>query len=379
MMPFRALTVFSVFTVLMTACSSPQPTQDMTLEKPVYQFFDMKELTAAYRRPIEEWPPMELDKGVVVDDLAPITSLPKTRASKEKIALGAQLFFDPRLSSSGQIACASCHDPELGWGDGRRVAYGHKRLQGNRNAMTILNARYFSEHFWDGRAKGLRNQATQPVENPVEMHESIENMLVKLNDIIGYQDQFAELYQVETIEKAHVEDAIASFEETIVSRKSRFDRFMLGDYSRLSDTEIHGLHLYRTKARCIQCHSGALMSDDKYHNIGLSYYGRKYEDLGRYALTQKREDMGAFRTPSLRDLVYTGPYMHNGLFPHLRGVINMYNNGMTIGNKRKPGGPILDPLIQPLELSPSERQALEAFLVSASFRPMRIRPPKLPE
>ncbi|MCV6613635.1 MAG: hypothetical protein OIF35_01575, partial [Cellvibrionaceae bacterium] len=272
------------------------------------------ELIAQYRQAPSHWPALASDPGVSPQELGPLAKLAHPAWQTEAVEqLGKQLFFDPRLSASGQIACASCHDPQLGWADGRRNGFGAQRQTGRRNTMSILNSAYFSRHFWDGRAEGLAAQALGPIENPVEMNAKLEDVLATLNTIPGYRQQFSRAFGIDTIDAPHLGKAIAAFERTVVSRASKFDHFVKGDYQRLSDQEIHGLHLFRTKARCINCHNGPEFSDDKFHNIGLSYYGRFYQDLGRYDITGQEQDKGKFRTPSLRDIAHTGPYMHNGL------------------------------------------------------------------
>ncbi|MBF6057338.1 cytochrome c peroxidase [Thiomicrorhabdus heinhorstiae] len=337
-------------------------------------------------QPINHWP-----KALQSDDLKPLelTSIQQLKASvsseanAQKIALGKQLFFDPRLSQSNQIACASCHDPQQGWADGKRRAFGHDRQQGKRNSMSLMNAAFSERFFWDGRAISLEQQALMPIQDPVEMHAKLDETLGKLNQITGYRQTFADIYANKQadyqISSEHLGDALASFERTLVSKPSRFDRFVEGDYQQLNQQEIHGLHLFRTKARCIQCHQGALFSDNRFHNTGLSYFGRKYQDLGLYDTTGKEADKGKFKTPSLRELKHTGPYMHNGLFPTLSGVLRMYNGGITYGKKLKPGEPALSPLIQPLHLTEKELQDLEAFLLTLSSKTSRyVAPPDLP-
>ncbi|RAV28492.1 hypothetical protein DN748_12790 [Sinomicrobium soli] len=160
--------------------------------------------------------------------------------------------------------------------------------------------------------------------------------------------------------------------------------FIQGDTSRLSDREVLGLHLFRTKARCINCHNSPLFSDNKFHNTGLTYYGRKYEDLGRYGHTGKKEDVGKFRTVTLREVARTAPYMHNGIFPHLRGVINLYDAGMP-RPVRKPHQqrdslfPETSPLLKKLHLTDDEKLSLRAFLLTLTSRARREAPPGLPK
>lgn len=343
-----------------------------------------------YCKKPSEWPTAVQSPLVDHQEIGSINQLKSTlEAQKEetftrKADLGKQLFFDPRLSESNQISCASCHDPQLGWADGRRMAFGHDRQQGTRNTMSLFNAAFTKRLFWDGRSPDLQHQALMPIQDPKEMHASLEEVLNELNQIEGYKQAFSKLYAPnETkyeITSAHVGDALASFEKTILSRPTRFDRFVEGDCDQLTSQEAHGMHLFRTKARCILCHQGPLFSDNRFHHTGLSYFGRKYEDLGQHEATGKKEDKGKFRTPGLRELKHTGPYMHNGLFPHLSGVLNMYNAGMTFRKKLKPGEPALSPLIQPLHLTQKELEALQAFLLALSSKSSRyVAPPELPK
>ncbi|MGP7733109.1 cytochrome-c peroxidase [Oceanimonas smirnovii] len=333
----------------------------------------------AYRQPPVHWPAMN-SSNPSAQELAPLPELPDVPwHTPQTEQLGYQLFFDPRLSDSGQIACASCHDPDLGWADGRRVAIGHNRQAGSRNTMSILNAAYFKQLFWDGRADGLLEQALAPISNPLEMNASLPDVLTRLNAIPGYQDAFAYAFGSERIEAKHLAMALAAFERSVVSRPNRLDNFINGNYQALTDQQIHGLHLFRTQAGCISCHSGALYSDGDFHHTGLSYYHRKYQDTGLEQVTGQAKDRGKFRTPSLRDLAFTGPWMHNGLFPSLRGILNMYNAGMIGRTQLHPELPPLSEHIQPLHLSSAELDALEAFLSTLSRQPYRRPLPTLPD
>ncbi len=347
--------------------------------------YDSDELRQLYSQPTEKWPKPHIDKGVKFEEigLLPEVQFPENNSfSKEKAALGKALFFDPRLSKSGQIACASCHDPDLGWGDGRRVAFGHDRKQGTRNASTILNVGYVDKLFWDGRAHTLEQQALFPIQDHLEMNASPEELEQKLNGIETYQKMFKEVFGSEKITLYRVSQAIATFERTIKSRTSRFDLFLKGKQDALSDTELLGLHLFRTKARCINCHSSPLFSDNQFHNDGFTFFGRTSEDLGRYLITERPEDLGAFRTPSLRDVVFTGPWMHTGTMASLEEIIEMYNLGMPQpipeSAKDRPLLPKSSPLLKPLALSKEEKAALLAFLHAISARPQSINPPDLP-
>jgi len=344
------------------------------------------DLRMLYNKPPADWPAPELDEGIALRELGllPAMAAPgDTPALADRVELGKQLFFDPRLSGSGQIACASCHDPQLGWGDGRRTAIGHDRQTGPRNSQSLLNIGYFEPLFWDGRAETLEEQALQPVVDPLEMHNTLTEAEATLNAIPGYRQAFREVFGVEAIERRQIAQALAAFQRTVVSRQSRFDRFLEGEQDALTDQELAGLHLFRTKARCLNCHNGPEFSDRKFHNLGLHFFGRSLEDLGRYEITGRPEDVGAFRTPGLRDVMFTGPWMHNGLFQEMDSILRMYNAGMPRPKPRaehrdNPLFPTTSPLLKPLRLKPEELTALKAFLGSISTRPRLIQPPTLP-
>ncbi|MFB9863708.1 cytochrome-c peroxidase [Rufibacter immobilis] len=353
------------------------------------QPFTLEQLRQLYSQPTSQWPKPDVDpdiKNFQELGVRPDPKFPKDNPYSEKKAeLGKFLFFDPRLSVSGQIACASCHEPQLGWGDGKQVSLGHDRQPGKRNAMTLLNV-WNNEHlFWDGRANSLEHQVRFPVQDRVEMNHELAQMEKNLNKIKGYQVLFKEAFGKEKFTIQEIAQALTTFERTIVSRKSRFDRFLEGKKNELTDLEIKGLHLFRTKARCINCHNGPLFTDNQFHNVGLTYYGRKYEDLGRYHVTKRAEDVGKFRTPSLRDVVYTAPYFHNGLFPTLDGTLNMYNMGMpnlkptTQAQKADTLFPKTSSHLKPLGLSEDEKQAVIAFLGAISSVQQRINQPELPQ
>ena len=182
-----------------------------------------------------------------------------------------------RLSKSGQIACASCHNPELGWADGNRVSFGHDRQNGTRNAPTLLNIGFAKTFFWDGRSATLEEQVKAPIENPVEMNLHM-SLATKIRKIKGYKPYFEKAFGTTEITEDRIAKAIATFERSLISPPSRFDKFVSGKRNALTDAEVKGLHLFRTKANCINCHNTSYFSDQKFHNLGLTYYGRKYED-----------------------------------------------------------------------------------------------------
>ncbi|MCR4032787.1 MULTISPECIES: cytochrome-c peroxidase [Flavobacterium] len=353
--------------------------------------FSISELKALYSSgDYQKWPKPEVDSIVYTQGFEDIGLLGKPEFpkdnpySEEKAELGKVLFFDPRLSKSGQISCANCHDPELNWGDARRVSYGEGRQQGNRNAPSLMNIAYSKVFFWDGRAATLEDQVSFPIQDAKEMNFHIDLATKRLNKIKGYKPYFKKAFGKEKLTQEEILKAIATFERTLISPKSKFDRFIEGDSTQLTNRQVQGLHLFRTKARCINCHNTANFADNKFHNVGLTYYGRQYEDLGRYNVTGKAENVGEFKTQSLRGVSQNAPYMHNGLFPNLRGVLNIYNAGMP-QPKRKENQlndtlfPTTSKLIKKLDLSQSELIALEDFIMSLSSGAYRMRPPVLPQ
>lgn len=304
---------------------------------------------------------------------------PTNDAKKE---LGKILFFDPRLSVSGQIACASCHDPQLGWGDGKRLAFGHDRKLGGRNAMTILNTAFYSKLFWDGRANSLEDQARFPVQDHLEMNANLVDMEKKVQSFAGYKPLFKKAFGDESINLEKIFKAIATFERTVVSPPSRFDLFIKGKQEAMKDEEVLGLHLFRTKAGCINCHNTPLFSDNKFHNDGQTLWGSDNEDLGQYNVTKNKADVGKFKTPSLREVMQTGPWFHHGNFPTIKDVILFYNLGNPapiqkkyLGTARDSILPVTSPMLKKLNLTDKEIDALIAFMNAITTTPRRLNPP----
>lgn len=342
------------------------------------------ELRVAYAKPANEWPKPTLDPGVEHREVGPLPAVEHPKAnphSKAKAELGKALFFDGRLSGSRQMACASCHDPDLAWADGRTVSFGHDRKALKRNSPAVQNAAFRSSFFWDGRAASLEAQALAVLENPDEMRAETETLPARLKKVAGYPELFQEAFGDAAISTERVAQALACYQRTLVGGRSRFDAFLGGKADALTDAELRGLHVFRTDGRCLNCHSGPTFSDGKFHDIGLSYYGRELEDLGRFRVTKEKADVGAFRTPSLRNVGKTGPYMHNGLFD-LDGVLRMYNAGTPnlgrkAADKDDPNFPTKSALLKPLGLNRQDLADLEAFLRSLDEPLVRVRPPKI--
>ena len=365
------------------ADARPAPRPELTPQ----QYADLAHrLREAYSKPPAQWPRPTIDPGVEYVELGlpPRPVFPSDNPyTKAKADLGQMLFFDPRLSGSGQISCASCHEAELGWSDGRAVSFGHGRAALRRNAPSLNNVAFRKTLFWDGRASDLEAQISGPILAADEMHGDTDQIVQRLAAQREYRQRFAQSFgDDKPITFRRIAQAVATYERIIVSRPSPFDHFLKGDRTALSDAAVRGLHLFRTDARCLNCHNGPTLSDEQFHDLGLSYYGRKYEDLGRYLITHDPRDVGAFKTPSLRNVTRTAPYMHNGLFD-LKGVLRMYNAGMAT-LRRKPGQmndplfPTKSHLLKPLGLNEHDLADLEAFLQSLEELRLRVRPPALP-
>jgi len=339
-----------------------------------------------YKQPIKNWPKPTIDEGVAWKEFESIkrdSNYFKTQEIPE-VNLGKMLFFDPKLSKSNQVSCSTCHDPELGWADRRKVALGHDHLQGARNTMSLFNIADRKSFFWDGRSGTLEEQLEGPITAHNEMASNFDSIVLKLSKIEGYKPLFEQAYGNSTVTFERIAKSLATFQRSIKSQPSRFDKFIDGSYDALTDQEIFGMHVFRDKARCMNCHSGKHLTDETFHNIGLTYYKREFQDLGRYEITKDLKDVGSFKTPSLRDLLLTRPWMHNGFFDNLEGIVNLYNSGMQMNSPtaeqkaKDPMHPYTDALLKPLDLTKEEKKALVAFLESLSGTQYKMRRPEFP-
>ena len=372
-MIFRLLSLVLLINLLFSC-------NNVSVQKPIKSTkVNVNQLRKLYSSGKDQWPSASIHPSAKegfqdIGHLPNIVFPSDNPYSKEKELLGKTLFFDPRFSSSKHIACASCHDPENSWNDNRTFSFGHDRQLGNRNAMTLLNVAFVNFPFWDGRARSLEHQAEMPVQDPKEMNEHIDLAVDKIANIKGYEKLFIEAFGDKT------------FERTIKSGSTKFDRFIDGEKESFTDQEVLGLHLFRTKAQCINCHNTGYFSNNKFENDGTSLLGTKQEDLGRYAVTKQSEDIGKFRVPTLREVSRTGPWMHNGAFPNLRDVITFYNSGNPEVEKKRNttinGESFTSQksvMLKPLLLTKEEIIALEAFLTTLSSKSQRISPPVLPQ
>lgn len=286
----------------------------------------------------------------------------------EKIALGKQLFFDPRLSGDNRMSCATCHLPDKAFGDGLARGKGHAGKTLTRNTPTMLNVGFYERYLWDGRATSLEEQALGPITSLDEMHQDLAELERELNAVPGYVSQFQKAFGTE-VARDGIAKSLAAFQRTLVTKPSPFDRYLAGDESALSAEARHGLELFQGNAGCVRCHQGPLLSDNRFYRLGIAS-----PDQGAGAVTGKKEDQGKFRTPSLRNIAQTGPYMHDGSKKTLADVVEFYYRGVPA---QGPDGQTLD--VQPLVgQSFSEISAIVAFLESLTGEAPRIERPELP-
>src|SRR5438128_10271729 len=330
---------------------------------------------------------------------------PDNPQTAEKIALGQKLFFDGRLSADGTVACSTCHDPARAFADGRPTSVGIKSRIGQRNAPTILNALYNKTQFWDGRVKTLEEQAALPIVNPVEMGQpSLDAAVARIAAIPEYQDAFRKVFGGPPNARDLLR-AIASYERTQLSFDSPFDRFIAGDSTAIDGAARRGWELFNTRARCNKCHAlteenrdTTYFTDNDFHNIGIGIIRHdvvalacqaeqlinsgdattvdhaaiqtNMSALGRFLITKKDADIASFKTPDLRNVLITAPYLHDGSQETMWDVMDHYNKGDGIHN------PYLDEDMQPLALSEGEIDdvvALLATLTSAQYTEQGVK------
>ncbi len=310
---------------------------------------------------------LDVPLGLDADQLEIPKDNPPTAA---KVELGKVLFFDPRLSVDDTVACASCHSPQFGFSNGLATAIGVKGQRGGRSAPVAINRAFSTLQFWDGRAASLEVQALGPIQASIEMGHSLKGVVAKLKRIRGYPELFRKAFGTNVTSEG-IAKAIASFERTLLSGNSPFDRYEAGDKRALSPLARRGLEIFQTKASCTSCHVGFNFTDEDFHNIGMGMDKPK-PDLGRFAVTKKHAHRGAFKTPTLRDVVLSAPYMHDGSLKTLEEVIEYYDRG---GTKNR----WLDEKIKPLGLTVQEKRDLLAFLKALTGAPIVVQVPALPE
>ncbi len=324
----------------------------------------------------------------------------------EKIELGKKLFFDPRLGGDASTACVSCHEPSQGWAFGDALSRGYPATVHWRNSQTIVNSAYLGKLFWAGSASSLEKQAKSAASGAVAGNGEAEVMEARLAFIPEYRAAFKQIFGDEWPKLGNAWRAIAAWERTMVQKDTPVDKYLAGDKSALDEQQVRGMKLFNGKANCIECHNGALTTDQRYYNLGVppaerweedglaqitfryeqyakgvtqEMYRKIKDDAGLYYRTKQKSDMGKFRTPTLRYVAYTAPYMHNGAFWDLREVVEFYNagggsNDFTDGTM----GKNKTSLIKPLGLTDEEMDDLVAFVEAYSGPEIEVKAPKLP-
>ncbi|MGA8153229.1 MAG: cytochrome c peroxidase [Terriglobales bacterium] len=310
--------------------------------------------------------------------LPPVPIPPDNPPTAETIALGRRLYYDPILSVDGTVSCATCHSLQYGFADPKPVSEGVGKKKGTRQSPPVTNAAYFQVQFWDGRSPSLENQAEGPVQNPVEMANTLATVEHRLNADASYRAEFAKAWGAKPITYEMVEKSIASFERTVISGNSPFDRWKYGhDEKAANDSVKRGFVVFSSKEKgnCVACHlvgdKYALFTDNKFHNIGVGVDMGHISDPGRFSVTQNDADRGKFKTPSLRNIASSAPYMHDGSLKDVKQVIDYY---IGAGNSN----PNLDKEIHVLDfLTGEERADLQEFLNSLTGEmPPDVGPPE---
>jgi cytochrome c peroxidase len=290
--------------------------------------------------------------------LMPIIWPPDNPYSAQKAYLGRLLYFDTRLSADGTVSCSSCHKPNLAFTDGVAVSTGVKGQKGTRNSPTVLNRAYSLAQFWDGRAMTLEEQVLGPMANPIEMGNTHTAVVKTLKSVAGYRVLFTRVFGTDDITVDRVAKAIATFERTIQSGNAPYDRYKAGNPNAMTPQQIHGMNIFIDKAKCDKCHEGINFTSNSYANLGIGMDKPK-PDLGRYTVTKDPKDWGAFKTPTLREIEHTAPYMHDGSLKTLEEVVDLYDKG---GRPNKN----LDERMKKLNLTAVEKKDLVEFLRALS-------------
>ncbi len=301
--------------------------------------------------------PVSYAKASVYEPLIPMEYPKDNPWSQAKEKLGKKLFFDKKLSGDNTKSCSSCHKPRFGWTDGKARAIGHQDKELARNSPTIINSGYSKTQFWDGRAQSLEEQALAPIQSPVELNQDLNSLIKELKEDQKYIELFKNAFGEPSITPENLAKAIATFERTIVSKTSAYDRYWKGDEDAMSPEAIRGMKLFFGKAKCSICHNGPFFTDHQFHNIGLAEDAFKESAKGRSKVTNEKFHVKAFKTPGLRDVGLTGPYMHNGSAKTLQDVIEFYNQGGSSSENKSP-------FISPIGMNAREKNDLLEFLIS---------------
>ncbi|MBN2653783.1 MAG: cytochrome-c peroxidase [Nitrospirae bacterium] len=311
----------------------------------------------------------------------------------EKIELGKQLFFDRRLSGDGTMSCATCHVPEQAFADGLDISMSYPTTKNWRNTPTLLNVAFYKSFFFDGRAATLEEQALFPVMSAFEMNKNLDYLEEHIRSVPSYVADFKKVFGGD-VTRGRIAMALAAFQRTLISMNAPIDKYLKGDTKALSAEAKKGYELFKGKARCIKCHDGVLLSDSRFHALNVpenpafvndpdvkatrrfvakvyhyADYKKLNEDPGRFLVTNNKKDWRAFRTPTLRNIAQTAPYMHNGIFKTLDEVIDFLNNGGGKGNK----------VLTPLGLTSEEKKYIKTFLIEGlTGDKVKIKHPDIP-
>ena len=294
-------------------------------------------------------------------DFPDINSSNQSLLTEERINLGRHLFYDPILSSDNSVSCASCHKQEHAFGDNAPLSLGVNQAIGDRHALTIINAAFQTIFDWDGKSETLEEQASRPIFNEIELHNTNWSEVISRLELSAiYPDLFCNAFGLEEIDSLHILMALAQFQRTLVSANSRFDKWLNGEVL-FTDSEIDGFNIYASeRGDCFHCHPIGLFTDNTFHNNGLD---SDFLDQGRYNITGNPLDKGLFKSPTLRNIEFSAPYMHDGRFNTLDEVIEHYNFGGY-------DSPTVDPLMKyvgvGLSLTEQEKENLKAFLLTLS-------------
>lgn len=338
--------------------------------------------------------------ALMAQDYPPITALPKNSSKPDPahVALGRKLFFDPRLSGDATISCATCHDPAYGWSDGLQMSKGYPGSKYFRNTPTVVNASLGRLMYWDGRLPAA-DMPTVVRDHIAEAHffQADGRLLIeRMRQVPEYEEGFKKAFGGEPT-YGRILNSVAAFVKSLRSQNVPFDQFVGGDKSAISEAAVRGLELFQSKAGCIQCHNGAMLSDGKFHSLGLEVnrdifrdpqrhitfrrffrtlgvpgYENLRSDPGLLCVSKAKADMGLMRTPTLREVSNTAPYMHDGQLATLEDVVAFYNTG---------GGPVesKDAKLIPLGLTDKEQADLVEFLKTLSGDPLDGTRPELPK
>ena len=327
----------------------------------------------------------------------PLKDIPipeKNPQTPAKVELGKKLFFDRRLSGDGTTSCATCHDPEKGYSDGLEISLNYPTTKNWRNSPTLIGVAFQKQLFHDGRASSLEEQALFPMMSAFEMNQNLDYMEEEIRSVPEYVAEFTEVFGDADVTRQRIAMAIAAFERTLISQDAPVDRFLNGNSEALSTDARKGYEIFKGKGKCAECHYGVNLADDRFHALNVQEnpehqqdpriaatrrfvakvshfeeYRTLAEDPGRYLVTKDRKDWKAFRTPTLREIAGTAPYMHNGIYPTLDEVIEFFNKGGGKDNT----------VLKPLHLTTTEKTQLKVFLEEGlTGTPITFKYPKIP-